>query len=137
MLHRSFHGATCVAVVAVFLVCASKLEAQHREGAIGDGSFYAIDVPQPWNGDLIVYAHGIVDPTAPVALPTTQDGFAGLRDGWLAQGLAVAASSYSENGYALKDAALHTRQLTGLVAEQFGRPRRVYLVGHRSERWQR
>ena len=131
MVHlRARSAVPIIAAIALTAMCPSPLAAQHIEGAIGNGSFYVIDVPQPWGGDLIVYAHGIVDPAAPIALPTTQDGFAALRDAWLAQGKAVAASSYSENGYALKDAAHHTSQLTGLFSDQIGRPDRVYLVGH-------
>ena len=35
---------------------------QHVEGQTGPGSLYALDLPEAWNGDLVVYAHGIVDP---------------------------------------------------------------------------
>jgi pimeloyl-ACP methyl ester carboxylesterase len=132
MRYLRLRGAAClIAAIALTAVCSTAAFAsQHVDGTLGDGSLYVIDVPQPWDGDLIVYAHGIVDPSAPIALPTTQDAFAVLRDAWLAQGKAVAASSYSENGYALKDGAQHTRQLTGLFTDRFGRPDRVYLVGH-------
>jgi pimeloyl-ACP methyl ester carboxylesterase len=103
---------------------------QHVEGQTGPGSLYALDLPVAWNGDLVVYAHGIVDPVQPVALPSTQDNFGVMRDALLARGFAVASSSYSENGLALKDGAQRTHQLTGLFTAQFGRPRRVVLAGH-------
>jgi len=42
----------------------------------------------------------------------------------------VAWSSYSENGYAIKDGVIRTRQLRGLFASNFGMPERTYLMGH-------
>jgi pimeloyl-ACP methyl ester carboxylesterase len=100
------------------------------EGATGPGARYGLAMPDSWNGDLVVYAHGIVDPAADVVLPSTQDNFLALRAAWLARGFAVAYSSYSENGYALKDAIQRLHQLTGLFSARFGPPNRVYLAGH-------
>jgi fermentation-respiration switch protein FrsA (DUF1100 family) len=118
-----------VSIVAV--LCATPAAAsQIVEGIAGDGARYALAVPDHWNGDLIVYGHGIVDPAAPVQLPGEQDGFSRLRDAWLQRGFAVASSSYSENGFALKEAAQRLHQLSGLFTAQFGRPSAVYLVGH-------
>ena len=92
---------------------------------------YAFAVPDDWNGDLIIYGHGIVDPAAPVVLPTTQDGFTELKEALLQRGFAVAYSSYSENGYALKDAFHRLHELPALFKARIGRrPDRVYLVGH-------
>ena len=49
--------------------------------------------------------------------------------GNLMQGFAVAMSSYSMNGLAVKDGAQRTHQLRGLFASNFGQPARTYLVG--------
>ena len=117
-------------LTVVSLGVAPRAATQFITGSTGPGSEYAFAVPDNWNGELVVYGHGIVDPSAPVALPTTQDGFAGIRDALLARGFAVAYSSYSENGYALKDAAQRLHQLSGLFVAQFGQPARTYLVGH-------
>jgi pimeloyl-ACP methyl ester carboxylesterase len=119
-------------VVASFVVAlASSAQAQqHVEGQTGPGSLYALDMPEAWNGDLVVYAHGIVDPVLPVALPSSQDNFTTVRDALLSRGFAVASSSFSGNGFILKDAAQRTHQLTGLFTARFSRPRRVVLAGH-------
>ena len=98
----------------------------HFEGQTGPGSTYTIDVPADWNQELVVYAHGI---TLPPELPVVPPNIAGLRDLLLGQGFAVAASSFDENGYALKDGAQRTHQLTGLFTARFGPPQRVYLLG--------
>ena len=102
----------------------------HYGGALGPGSLYEIDVPATWNGDLVLYAHAIVQASLPVAPPANQDGYATLRSHLLAGGFAVAASSYSSNGWALADTVRRTHQLSGIVTSKVGRPRRTFLVGH-------
>jgi pimeloyl-ACP methyl ester carboxylesterase len=103
---------------------------EHYEGAAGPGSTYEIDVPAVWNGDLVLYAHGIVQASLAVAPPSAQDGYAALRARLLDRGFAVAASSYSSNGWSLADAVRRTHQLSGVFAATAGQPRRTYLVGH-------
>ena len=126
-------GARCLAgAAAVWALSAGAAEAQVStiQGQTGDGALYAFSVPENWNRRLVVYVHGVVDPAAPVAVPTAQDGFNVLRDEWLAAGYAVAASSFSDNGYALKTAVQRTHQLRGLFVSQVGSPDRTYLLGH-------
>jgi pimeloyl-ACP methyl ester carboxylesterase len=96
------------------------------DGSIGPGSLYRLSRPANWNGDLVVYAHGFVSPDQPVALPPEADLFISLFG---AQGFAVAFSSFSENGWVIKDGAQRTHQLLGVFASQFGKPNRVYLGG--------
>jgi pimeloyl-ACP methyl ester carboxylesterase len=98
-------------------------------GETGPGSLYALYVPQQWNGDLVTIAHGFRDAAVPVT--NTPESYMGaLRDALGASGYAVAYSSYSENGFAVKDGAQRTHQLRGLAAAQLGgQPQRSYLVG--------
>ena len=97
-------------------------------GETGPGSQYALYMPASWNGDVVFYAHGIRPAFAPVELPTG-DGFPDVRDALGARGYAVAYSSFSENGWAVKDGAQRTHQLSGLFTSRFGTPKRSYLVG--------
>lgn len=100
------------------------------EGETGPGSLYAIYVPNDWNGDAVIYAHGFRDAWSPVDL-RDQDNLDALRDALGAEGYAVAYSSYSENGFAIKDGAQRTHELRGLLAFALsGQPRRTYLAGH-------
>jgi pimeloyl-ACP methyl ester carboxylesterase len=100
------------------------------EGATGPGSLYALYVPREWNGDAVFYAHGIRSPNEPVSLRDQDQVFA-FRDQLGALGYAVAYSSYSENGLAIKDGAQRTHQLRGLLASELhGQPDRSFLVGH-------
>lgn len=95
-------------------------------GDIGPGTTYALYRPASWNGDLVVYAHGYVFPFAQVSLPDIDE----LRDGLLAMGYGVAYSSYSENGFAVKEGVMATRQLRGLYASNFGMPQSTFIMGH-------
>lgn len=100
------------------------------EGKTGPGSLYGLYIPRDWNGDAVFYAHGIRSPLEPITL-RDQDQHQALRDNLGAMGYAVAYSSYSENGLAIKDGAQRTHQLRGLLASELGgQPSRSFLVGH-------
>ncbi len=95
-----------------------------------DGGLYNIEIPEKWNGDLVLYAHGLVDNMAPrgsmlrVQVPR-------LRQHWIEAGFAWAASSYRCNGSVYGIGLLDTMGLRELfVKSNAGRaPGRVYLVG--------
>ena len=104
--------------------------AQVITGETGPGSLYALYIPTSWNGDAVFYAHGIRPPQEPVSL-RDQDQVYAVRDALGAMGYAVAYSSYSENGLAIKDGAQRTHQLRGLLASALkGQPDESFLIGH-------
>jgi pimeloyl-ACP methyl ester carboxylesterase len=96
------------------------------DGSTGPGSVYRLARPADWNGDLVIYAHGYAFPEQPVALPPEGEGFISMFG---AQGFAVAFSSFSENGWVVKDGAQRTHQLIEIFTSKFGAPNRVYLGG--------
>jgi pimeloyl-ACP methyl ester carboxylesterase len=98
-------------------------------GRTGPGALYAFHVPAHWNGSLVLYVHGFRDAESPVDL-RDQDGLETLRQELNARGFAVGYSSFSQNGWAVRDGAQRTHQLNGLFAASFGRPARTYLIGH-------
>jgi pimeloyl-ACP methyl ester carboxylesterase len=98
-------------------------------GETGPGSSYELYLPRQWNGAAVFYAHGIRDVLDPVGLQD-QDGYRAIREQLGTLGYAVAYSSFSENGYAVEDAARRTHQLRGLFASTFGQPTRSFLLGH-------
>lgn len=124
-LTRAVIAAACLAALS-----APAAAQTHIAGDIGPGSTYEIDVPAVWNGDLVLYAHGIVQASQPVVPPSTQDGYAPIKAALLARGYAVAASSYSSNGWALADAVRRTHQLSGIFRSKVGAPARTLLMGH-------
>ena len=103
------------------------------EGEIGPGALYGLSVPDEWNGDLVLYAHGYVPPVSPVELQDVSgeggDNPNAFRDALLDLGYGVAYSSFSENGYAVREGLTQTRQLRGLFASRVGKPNRTYVVG--------
>lgn len=97
----------------------------HLQGEIGPGALWSIDRPADWNGELVIYCHGYSNPADAIALPN----FGATRDALLAKGFAVAASSYSENGYAAKEGMEQSHQLRGIFASRVGQPKRTYVFG--------
>ena len=95
-------------------------------GTLGPGARYRLVRPTLWNGALVVYAHGFVSPQEPVAIPP--DAEVAIA-GFAAQGFAVAVSSFSETGWAVKDGTQRTHQLLGIFTSKFGAPTRVYAAG--------
>jgi pimeloyl-ACP methyl ester carboxylesterase len=109
-------------------VAAHKILARTDEmvdGKVG-GAYYRLFRPADWNGRLVLYAHGTVSPDQPVKLPGEAPLVTALFE---SLNTAVALSSFSENGWAVKDGAQRTHQLLGLFTATFGAPRQTYVVG--------
>jgi hypothetical protein len=97
---------------------------------VHNGAGYRIEVPDNWNGKLVMWAHGYRgDPATDVrALELTVDDHP-LRPLLVAQGYAWAASSYSRNAYDPAQGAKDTHALTQLFNGLVGHPSRVYITG--------
>ena len=104
---------------------ATSIWASEVQGVTESGALYALFLPPNWNGRLVIFVHGLVNPASPIALPT----LGAAADTLAAHGNALAYSSFSENGWAVKDGAQHTHELSDLFAARFGEPSRTYLYG--------
>lgn len=92
-----------VAVVGAVLGSSAPVNASTstETGAIG-GANFLIQVPSTWNGTLVLFSHGYVVPGSPLVATDAPDT---LTANWLlANGYAIAGSSYSQNGWALQQA---------------------------------
>ncbi len=89
-----------------------------------DGAEYVIQVPERWNGELAVYAHGYQGEGHELAIEAPPNA-AQL----LSEGFAWAASSYRTTGYVPGLGALDSRLLVGEFARRVGEPRRSYIIG--------
>ena len=96
------------------------------DGRLGPGALYRLVRPPNWNGNLVLYAHGYISTGEEVSLPAEAGIIIPLLS---SQGFAVAFSSYSENGWAVKDGVQRTHQLLGIFTSKFGQPTRVYISG--------
>jgi pimeloyl-ACP methyl ester carboxylesterase len=99
------------------------------------GAAYEIQLPQTWNGTLLLYSHGYRQArpappdfapvnTKPASAPTPQVAAALLQ-----QGYALAGSAYRSNGWAVADGVAAGEQLHDFFARRVGRPDRTYVWG--------
>jgi hypothetical protein len=95
-----------------------------------DGGLYRIEIPEHWNGDLVLFAHGFVTNTGPNG-STLRVGNHRFRDHVVNEGYAWAASSYRCNGYVPGQGLVDTMALTDLFTKTTGgrAPQRTYLTG--------
>jgi len=114
------------ALATVLGLAAPALADQVVDGSTGPGSVYRLVRPSNWNGILLLYAHGYVSKDVPVGITPDDQLVISLL---ATQGFAVAVSSFSENGWVLKDGTQRTHQLLGLFTSKFGKPARVYAAG--------
>jgi hypothetical protein len=91
------------------------------------GAFYLVAMPKPWNGDLVLHAHGGPFLGAPTAKRVAED-----LERWAVMprlGYAWAASSYRQGGVAVTAAAEDTERLRRLFIDKVAKPRHVWLHG--------
>jgi pimeloyl-ACP methyl ester carboxylesterase len=128
--------AACTAVVLAALVLGATAAAHpnpgpgapagHYAGSLADGATWIADVPDGWNGTLVLFSHGYTPgPANPPRDAPTPDTATAL----LAQGYALAGSSYAQPAWALGTAA--DDQLGTLTAfkQQIARPRTTIALG--------
>lgn len=104
------------------------------DGVQPGGAIYRICMPasRPWNGDLVIWAHGYVEVTRPVAIPEEQlclgSGSFCVPDITNALGFGFITTSYRMNGM-VTTGVEDVVELVDLFTAAHGAPRRVYLVG--------
>jgi len=95
-----------------------------------DGGLYRIEIPDNWNGDLVLFAHGFVS-NAGSNGSMLRVGVHRFREHLVKEGYAWAASSYRCNGYVPGQGLLDTIALVDLFKQSNGgrAPTRTYLTG--------
>jgi hypothetical protein len=130
MLNRLL--AFTVAALGALVLAASAAPATY-EGEHA-GANYKIVVPDAgWNGTLVVLAHGYRDkadhPGEVDDRSAMDPGFTALANGLAAQGYAVAATSYRDNGWAVKESIHDLTRLRALFNGLVGQPDTALLAG--------
>ncbi|WP_394618828.1 hypothetical protein JNUCC0626_06920 [Lentzea sp. JNUCC 0626] len=87
---------------------------------------YVIEVPPRWNGRLALWAHGYRGEGKVLTVDAPPYG---LRQRWLDEGYAWAASSYYSNSYDVRAGVTTTRELASLFGQKVQRPKKVFLAG--------
>jgi dienelactone hydrolase len=95
-----------------------------------DGGLYRIEIPEKWNGDLVLFAHGFVPNAGPNG-STLRVGNHRFREHVVREGFAWAASSYRCNGYVPGQGLVDTMLLSDQFKHANGgtAPARTYLTG--------
>jgi hypothetical protein len=114
-----------LSVLATVAVCMTPaLAVEVMSGETGGGAHYLIVVPDPWNGDLVIWNHGFsLDPIGPVT------DLGPLADLQLSEGYAVAASSFQQDGWAVFRTKIDLQLMVNAFEERFGTPGSVIVTG--------
>jgi putative CocE/NonD family hydrolase len=94
------------------------------QAQLPSGALWAAQVPNNWNGTLLLFSHGY----SPVARPP-ELAPQGMKDVLLAQGYALAASAYATTGWAIAEALPDQLATLDVFAKQFGQPKRTIAWG--------
>ncbi len=96
-----------------------------RHWGVHNSAGFRIEVPDRWNGDLVLYAHGFRGADLELTVSNPR-----IREYLVTHGYAWAASSYSKNGYDVRQGVVDTHALGALFTRLVGHPRRMYITGH-------
>ena len=91
------------------------------------GAPWRLDVPEQWNGELVVYFHGYAPQEQPIPEVMPRNGY---EDWLLAQGFAIAQSDYSARGWSVAEALADSEAMRKHVVGLLGQPRRTWAMGH-------
>lgn len=107
--------------------CASTappLELPVQETGENNGAAFRIDIPENWNGGLLMYAHGY---TVTGTEPGYNETMVKVANDL---GLAVAQSKYSRQGWAAEEGTLETESLRRYFVRNYGRTSPTIIAGH-------
>jgi pimeloyl-ACP methyl ester carboxylesterase len=109
-------------------------DAVECEGTI-DGAAYEIQLPETWNGTLLIYSHGYryAQPAPPNFEPVSTEPTSASDEetaaALLDRGFALAGSAYAANGWAVEEGVAAGEDLYRFFADNVGVPNRTILWG--------
>jgi hypothetical protein len=124
LLQRHFLFGLCLFSCQILAAQVTELHGQTASGA-----YYTIALPENWqpqNG-LVIWNHGYQGYTMKGL--DSDPSLGPLEDVVLAQGYAMAASSYSQAGWAVFNSHIDNQQLYEQFVELAGRPGKVFIQG--------
>src|SRR5712692_5086412 len=90
-----------------------------------NGAKFRIDMPDKWNGGLVVYCHGYSD--TPGSYEEKPNPFI---DVFVNQGYAFIQSGYAAGGWAIQEAVEDTEALRRYFTNKYGQPKETFVTGH-------
>ena len=122
-------GLTASTTAASASACGGSGTATTVKGTLSDGATYLIQCPAgAWNGTLYLYSHGYVAPGA--ANPAQDVGDPATGAWMLANGYALAGSSYSTTGWAIAQALPDQISTLNAFGSMYGQPKTTVAWGH-------
>jgi pimeloyl-ACP methyl ester carboxylesterase len=100
-------------------------EPRTETGSINSAAF-RIDVPENWNGGLVMYCHGYADKPVTYEKPAVPPQLAVFLDA----GYAVAQSGYAAGGWAIQEAVVDTEELRRYFIKKYGPVKETYVTGN-------
>jgi pimeloyl-ACP methyl ester carboxylesterase len=119
-----------VAVLVLSIADSSRAQTNviTKTDTLNDGATYLIQVPYNWNGTLFLYSHGYVTPGSPNPAVDVGDPATGAF--LLANGFALAGSSYATTGWAIHEALNDQIAVLDVFDKLFGHPAATIAWGH-------
>lgn len=111
---------------AVLLVAACAWAEPKLETGDINGAKFRIDIPEKWNGGLVMYCHGYSPKPVSYENPKVAPQLAVFLDA----GYAVAQSGYGAGGWAIQEALTDTESLRRYFVGKYGAVKETYVTGH-------
>jgi pimeloyl-ACP methyl ester carboxylesterase len=115
----------CASLFASLCLAAPKIEPKIEIGEI-NGAKFRVDIPENWNGGLVMYCHGY----SPVAGSFNEGKLNAVLAVFTAQGYALAQSGYAAGGWAIEEAVQDTEALRRYFIGKYGKPKETFVTGH-------
>lgn len=112
--------------LALALSVAAVFAAPRTETGDINGAKFRIDVPENWNGGLVMYCHGYNPKPVTYEAPQLTPVLAVFVD----QGYALAQSGYARGGWAIQEALTDTEGLRRYFVTKYGPVKETYVTGH-------
>jgi pimeloyl-ACP methyl ester carboxylesterase len=91
-----------------------------------NGARFRIEMPEKWNGGLVMYCHGYSPVPGTFDNPKPNP----VLNVFVEQGYAVAQSGYAAGGWAIQEAIQDTEALRRYFVRKYGAPKETYVTGH-------
>jgi pimeloyl-ACP methyl ester carboxylesterase len=127
-IQRAMFWAAASATLLVLSVQYAQASVKTYKGRFSDGATYLIQVPSNWNGTLVLYSHGYVIPGFSNPAEDVGDPITGAY--LLANGYALAGSSYATTGWAVQQALPDQIHVLDTFKTRVGTPSRTIAWGH-------
>jgi pimeloyl-ACP methyl ester carboxylesterase len=101
----------------------------YEEGTLPSGALFEFRVPDVWNGDVVVYAHGYVHPQDPLALPDDEVGTMPIYEIINGMNYAYISTSYRRNGLVIPVAVEDLVELVDTFRTAYPSVNHVFLAG--------